>query len=76
MTPDEKYDVFKELMISTDDKHIVSPKVEETYKRSIKRWFDVLELKDSDRVPNYHLTEGFIAQYGGITHADIISESQ
>lgn len=76
MTPDDKYEVFKGLMLSTENKFFASPEIEETYKRRLKRWFDIIELKEPDRVPNYFIGGGFIADYGGITQADTFYDPQ
>ena len=69
-TSDEKYNYFKESLLRTEDKEFASAEVAETYKRRVKRWYDVVELKEPDRVPNTMLMEGYIAKHAGFTQAD------
>jgi len=70
MTADEKYLFFKSQMLSTQEKNFISAEVEATYTRRIQRWFDIIELKEPDRVPVSLLTAGYRAEYSNITQAD------
>jgi uroporphyrinogen-III decarboxylase len=69
-TPDDKYEFFKKSLLSTEDKEFDSAEIAETYQRRLKRWYDVVELREPDRVPNTMLMEGYIAKYSGFSQAD------
>jgi uroporphyrinogen-III decarboxylase len=69
-TPDEKYEFFKKSLLSTEDKEFTSAEIAETYQRRLKRWYDVVELREPDRVPNTMLMEGYIAKHSGFSQAD------
>lgn len=72
---DEKYNFFKKTLLSTEDKEFESAEVAETYHRRVKRWFDVVEVKEPDQVPNTMIMEGYIAKYSGLTQADFFYRS-
>ncbi len=69
-TSDEKYGFFKQSLLSTEDKEFDSAEAAETYLRRVKRWYDVVELREPDRVPSTMLMEGYIAEYSGCSQAD------
>ncbi|MEN8242702.1 MAG: uroporphyrinogen decarboxylase family protein [Chloroflexota bacterium] len=70
MSIDEKYDFFKGVMLSTEDKAFVNAEVAEKYKRRMTRLYDAVELKEPDRVPTLLLSEGYIARRAGYSQAD------
>jgi Uroporphyrinogen decarboxylase (URO-D) len=76
MTGDEKYAVLSKAFVSTEGRDFKSPEIAETYRRRAQRWVDVLALKEPDRIPNFTLTEGYVAQFGGITEKDVWYDSK
>ena len=71
MTPDEKYEVFCNISMTTKGKTFASREVAETFQRRAQRWMDIVALKEPDRVPALLVAEGAVAEYAGITQADI-----
>jgi len=71
MTPDEKYAVFCNISMTPKGKTFASREVAETFQRRAQRWMDIIALKEPDRVPALLVAEGAVAQYAGITQADI-----
>ncbi|MBI5441419.1 MAG: hypothetical protein HY900_09440 [Deltaproteobacteria bacterium] len=69
-TPEEKYRFFRELATTTADKPFGSDEAAETYRRRVRRWFDVVELREPDRVPSFLLCWGYAASYGGASQAE------
>ena len=69
-TSDEKYDFFKQSLLSTEDKEFDSAEIAETYQRRVKRWYDVVEIREPDRVPSTMLMEGYLAKHSGFSQAD------
>lgn len=70
LSSDEKYNFYKHLMLSTEDREFVSAEVAEAFVRRTKRWHDVVDLKEPDEVPAYFMPAGVIVEYGGITYKD------
>ncbi len=72
MTPDEKRETLFAAWMSTEGKPFASPEVAQTYQRRVQRIKDVVQLKKPDRVPATLLTGGFVADYAGITHGEMM----
>ena len=71
LTPDEKYEVFCNISMTANGKTFISQEVAENFQRCAQRWMDVIALKEPDRVPAMLIAEGAVADYSGITQADI-----
>jgi uroporphyrinogen-III decarboxylase len=52
-------------------KTFASREAAETFQRRAQRWMDIIALKEPDRVPALLVAEGAVADYAGITQADI-----
>ena len=57
--------------MTTKGKTFVTREVAETFQRRAQRWMDIIALKEPDRVPVLLVAEGAVAEYAGITQADI-----
>jgi len=55
---------------STDSKTFESPFIAELYGQRAKRFADIVQLKQPDRVPTLMLSAGIVPRYSGITFAD------
>ncbi len=71
MTPDEKYETFCNISMTTKGKTFISSEAAGTFQRRAQRWMDIIALKEPDRVPALLVAEGAVADYSGITQADI-----
>ena len=64
---DARYNFFKQHNIGTEHRAFVSEEMAKTYKRRMQRWFDMVDLKEPDQVPNNYLVEGFLDENAGFT---------
>jgi uroporphyrinogen-III decarboxylase len=58
-----------------DDRSFSSPAVAELYRRRTRRFVDILQLKQPDRVPSLMMAAGIVARYAGISFADTFYDS-
>ncbi len=72
MTPDEKREALFAAWMSTEGKPFASPEVAQTYQRRVQRIKDILQRKKPDQVPSMLLIGAFMAEYAGISQADIM----
>ena len=67
----QKYEYLKSSMLSTENRAFKSKEVAQTYIRRTKRWLDVIELKEPDRVPNFLMCGPITAKGYGLTQKDM-----
>jgi hypothetical protein len=72
MTPDERMGYRFEKWRLAEDKSFESAAAKERYQRRVQRVIDVIQLRKPDRVPCFTKFGGFIADYAGITHQDMM----
>ena len=70
MTPQEKLDQRLAAWMSTADRTFDSEQIAAAYQRRTRRFVDVIQLKQPDRVPNLFMASGYMMIYGGGTLAD------
>jgi hypothetical protein len=70
LTPDEKFESRFAAWMSIDNKDFAVPEAAGAYQRRTKRYYDIIRLKQPDRIPRFFNAGGFVAQYAGITHGD------
>ena len=70
LSPDEKMEARFAEWLSTEDKKFASPETAAVYARRAKRYYDVIRLKQPDRVPVFLAVGGYVAQYAGLPHRD------
>ena len=70
LSGDEKYEFFKKFNIATEHRAFVSEEMAQTYQRRMQRWFDIVDLKEPDQVPNNYIIEGLLEENAGITKAE------
>lgn len=70
LTPDEKLEARFAGWMSIDNKEFAVPEAAQVYQRRTKRYYDIIKLKQPDRIPRFFNAGGFVAQHAGITHGD------
>lgn len=70
LTPDEKFEARFAGWLSTDNKQFVTPDAAQAFERRAKRYYEVIKLKQPDRVPCFLNVGGFVAQYAGASYRD------
>jgi hypothetical protein len=68
LSSDEKMEARFAAWWSTEDKEFTSPEAAQTYDRRTKRYFDIIRLRQPDRVPVSLNVGGYVAQYTGLSH--------
>lgn len=71
MTADEKMDARFQRWMSTDDKEFATEEAAATYRRRAQRFYDIIQLKQPDRVPVTLTSGGVVAEYAGVSHGDL-----
>lgn len=71
-TSEQKMEALFAAWMSTEGKSFASPEVAQTYQRRVQRFKDVVQLKKPDQVPTILLTGGFVADYAGISHGEMM----
>jgi hypothetical protein len=71
LTPDEKFEARLAGWQSTKGKSFATPEAAQTYQRRAQRLKDIIQLKRPDRIPCLFIAGGFIAEYAGVTHAEM-----
>jgi len=72
MNPDERMKYRFAEWLSTENRNFESKTAEERYRRRVQRIIDVVQLRKPDRVPCFTKFGGFIADYAGITHQEMM----
>ncbi|MDX1412586.1 MAG: uroporphyrinogen decarboxylase family protein [Candidatus Promineifilaceae bacterium] len=72
LTPDAKMEARFAAWLSLEGHSFASPEAAQTYQRRVQRVIDVIQLKKPDRVPFFTKFGGFIADYAGVTHKDLM----
>jgi uroporphyrinogen-III decarboxylase len=61
---------------SLDGRTFDSPAIAELYGQRSKRFVDIVDLKQPDRVPMVMMAAGIVAKYGGISFADTFYDAE
>lgn len=72
MTPSEKLDFRLDAWATTDGKEFTTPEAAAAFERRTKRFVDVLKLREPDRVPRLLTAGGYVAEYAGVSHGDVM----
>ncbi len=70
LSPDEKMEARFDAWLSTENKKFASPEAAAAYARRAGRYYDVIRLRQPDRVPVVLNVGGYVAQYAGVPHRD------
>jgi hypothetical protein len=70
LSPDEKMDARFAAWVSTEGKNFASPDAAAAYGRRTRRFWDIIRLRQPDRVPVLLAAGGYVAQYAGLPHRD------
>lgn len=72
MTPDERMETRFDNWLTVEGKSFDSPDAAQRFHRRVQRVIDIIKLKKPDRIPCFTKFGGFIADYAGITHKDMM----
>ncbi len=70
LTPEEKLESRFAEWLSTDSEKLSSQEVERIYQRRVRRYYDIIALRQPDRVPCIFNASGFVARYAGAGYSD------
>lgn len=70
MTPDERFEARFERWMSTENKIFASDETARTYERRARRYYDIIMLRQPDRVPCIFTAGGLMPRYAGMTCGD------
>jgi len=76
LSRDDKYEFFKSLMLSTENRAFASEEVAKTYVRRTQRWLDVIDLKEPDCVPNFMAGGPTMWKDSGVSQADTFYDGE
>lgn len=71
LTADEKMEARFAGWISTEEEKFVTEEAAQAYRKRAQRLYDVIQLKEPDRVPRTLTSGGVVAEYAGVTHGDL-----
>jgi uroporphyrinogen-III decarboxylase len=70
LTPDEKLEARFKVWLSTDNKQFASEKAMQGFKNRAFRYYQVIKLQQTDRVPCFLNSGGFVAKHAGLQIGD------
>lgn len=70
LSPDEKFEARFADWMSTENKRFASPEAARAYGRRTWRYYEIIKLRQPDRVPVALNVGGYVAQYAGVSHRD------